>query len=154
MLKDLIVNLRFGVLKNANTFCSLLFLVIIFTSWKVFSSPLADSLLLESEWQEISRTHLSILTDLSNAVVWMVSTLPLISKSSSPLTNPLVTVPRAPNTIGITITFTFHSFFPSPRKVNVLILLFTFDFTLWSARKAKSTFLQVDYYKVWSFGWD
>ena len=40
----------------------------------------------------------------------MVSTRPLISKSSSPCTNLLVTVPRAPITIGITITFMFHCF--------------------------------------------
>ena len=59
---------------------------------------------------QVSRTLLSILADLSNAVVWIVSTHPLISKSSSPFTNPLVTVPRAPVTIGITVTFMFHSF--------------------------------------------
>ena len=40
----------------------------------------------------------------------MVSTRPLISKSSSPCTNPLVTVPSAPITIGITVTFMFHRF--------------------------------------------
>ena len=28
----------------------------------------------------------------------------------SPFNNPLVTVPKAPNTIGITVTFMFHSF--------------------------------------------
>ena len=36
---------------------------------------------------------------------------PLISKSSSPCTNPLVTVPSVPITISITVTFIFHSFF-------------------------------------------
>ena len=40
----------------------------------------------------------------------MVSTRPLISKSSSPCTHPLVAVPRAPTTIGITVTFMLHSF--------------------------------------------
>ena len=59
---------------------------------------------------QISRTHFSILADLNNEVVWMVSANLLISKSSSPCTNPLVTVPRAPITIGITVTFMFHSF--------------------------------------------
>ena len=36
---------------------------------------------------QVSRILLSILADLSNAVVWMLSALPLISKSSSPCTN-------------------------------------------------------------------
>ena len=58
----------------------------------------------------VSRTLLSILADLSNAVVWIVSILPLISKFSSLSTSPLVTVPRAPTTIGITVTFMFHGF--------------------------------------------
>ena len=53
----------------------------------------------------------------------MISTRPLISKTSSPYTNPLVIVPRAPIIIGINIPFMFHSFFC---KVEVLILLFTF----------------------------
>ena len=43
-----------------------------------------------------------------NAVVKMVSTCPLISKSSSLFTNPLVIVPSTPITIGITVTFLFH----------------------------------------------
>ena len=50
----------------------------------------------------VSRTLLSILTDLNNAAVWMFSTRPLISKYYSPCTNPLVTVPRASITISIT----------------------------------------------------
>ena len=47
---------------------------------------------------------------LNNAVVWMVSTCPLISKSSSPFANPLGIVPSAPITFGITVTFMFHNF--------------------------------------------
>ena len=46
----------------------------------------------------------------------MVSTRPLICKSSSPCTNPLVIVPCTPIRVGITVTFMFHSFFSSPRK--------------------------------------
>ena len=59
---------------------------------------------------QISRTFLDILADFNNAVIWMFSTHPVISKSSSPFINPLVTVPRAPIIIGINITFMFHSF--------------------------------------------
>ena len=66
----------------------------------------------ESNSPQVSRTLLSILSDFNNAVVWMVSNQP-ISNSSSPCTNPLVTVPSALITIGITITFMFHSFFSS-----------------------------------------
>ena len=56
----------------------------------------------------------------------MVSTHPLISKFFSPCTNPLVSVPIAPITIGITVTFMFHNFFQFPSKVEVLILLYAF----------------------------
>ena len=40
----------------------------------------------------------------------MVSIRPLILMSSSSCINPLVTVPSSPITIGITVTFMFHSF--------------------------------------------
>ena len=53
----------------------------------------------------------------------MVSTCPPTSKSSSPFSNPLVTVPKAPITIGIIVTCMFHSFFQFPSKVEVFILI-------------------------------
>ena len=80
----------------------------------------------DSKSPQVSRTLLSILAVLNNAVVWMVSTRPPTSKSSSPFSNPLITVPNAPITIGIIFTCMFHSFFPFPSKVEVFILLFTF----------------------------
>ncbi len=80
----------------------------------------------DSKSPQVSRTLLSILTVLNNVVVWMVSTRSPTSKSSGPFKNPSVTVPKAPITIGIIITFMFHSFFQFPSKVVVLILLFTF----------------------------
>ena len=52
----------------------------------------------------------------------MVSAPPVISKSFSPL----VTVPKVPVTIGIIVTFMFHSFFKFPSKVHVLIFLCIF----------------------------
>ena len=56
----------------------------------------------------------------------MASTRPLTSKSLSPFSNPLVTVPNAPITIGIIVTNMLYSFFQFPSKVEVHILLFTF----------------------------
>ena len=61
---------------------------------------------------QVYRTLLSILADLNNVVVLIVSTRLFISKSSSPFTSSLVTVPKAPITVGITATFMFQSFFP------------------------------------------
>ena len=61
----------------------------------------------------VSTTILNVLVDLNNAVVWMVSTRPLISNSLSSCTNYLVTVPSAPITIGIIDTvliIIIHSF--------------------------------------------
>ena len=63
---------------------------------------------------------------LNNVAVWMVSTRPPISKSFSPFSNPSVTVPNAPITIGIIVTCMFHFFFEFPSLVEVRILLFTF----------------------------
>ena len=79
----------------------------------------------DSKSPQVFKTLLSILLDLNNVVVRMASTRPPTSKSSSPLTNPLVTVANALITIGIIVTFMFHSFYQFPNKVEVLILLFT-----------------------------
>ena len=65
---------------------------------------------LHQSFSDSTRIVLSILANLNNAVVLMVSTRPPISKSSSHFINPSVTVPRAPITIGINVTFMFHSF--------------------------------------------
>ena len=55
-----------------------------------------------------------------------------------------MTVPSVPITIGITLTFLFHSFFQFSSKVKVFIsLLLSFSFTLWSAGMAKFTVWQV-----------
>ena len=80
----------------------------------------------DSKSSQVSKTRLRILAVLSNAVVWIVSTRPPISKSSRPFNNPLVIVPKAPITIGTIVTFMFHSFFQFSSKVEVLIFLFTF----------------------------
>ena len=72
----------------------------------------------------------------------MVSTRLLISKSSSPCTNPLVTVQSAPITIGVTVTWMFHCFFNSQARSRYLALFSpSFSFTLCSVRTAKSHYL-------------
>ena len=85
---------------------------------------------------------LSILTDFNNAVDWLVSTRPLISKFPSPCTNPFVTVPSVPVTIGITVIFSFHRFFHSLARYSSLFLS-SLSFTLWPARTIKSTIRKI-----------
>ena len=98
----------------------------------------------DSESPQVSRSLLSILAVLNNAVVWMVSTRLRTSKFSSPFNNPLVTVPKAPITIGIIVTFMFHSFFNSlARSRYFFFFSHSSSFILWSAGTAKSTILQV-----------
>ena len=69
----------------------------------VFHLSLSDSK------SQVSRT----LLDLNKAVFWMVSTRPLISKSSSLCTNPLLTLPSTPTIIDSTVIFIFYSFLSS-----------------------------------------
>ena len=71
----------------------------------VFHRSLSDS-----KTPKGSRTLFSILAVLHNVVVWIVSTSPPTSKSSSPFDNSFVTLPKAPITIGIIVTCRFHSF--------------------------------------------
>ena len=77
----------------------------------------------DSKSPQVSRTRLSILAVLSN---------------------PLVTVPNAPITIGTIVTFMFHSFFNSLARSRYLSFFsLSFRFILWSAGTAKSTILQI-----------
>ena len=62
----------------------------------------------DSKSPQVSRAQLSFLAVLNNVVVWKVSTRPLTSNSFSPFSNPFVTVPNAPITIGIIFTCMFH----------------------------------------------
>ncbi len=56
------------------------------------------------------------------------------SKSSSTFSNPFVTVPNAPITIGIIVTCMFHSFFNSLARLEYLSFFsHSFSFILWSA---------------------
>ena len=83
----------------------------------------------DSKSPQISGTLLSILAVLNNAVVWMVSTRLPTSKSSRPFNNPLVTVPKAPITIGIIVTCMFHRFCFLFLFIIIIILLIWEFFT-------------------------
>ena len=130
----------------------------IFTPLEFFTSALDDGL---------SWTLLSILAIFNHVVVWMVSTRPPTSTSSSPFNSPLVTVQNAPIRISIIVTFMFHSFFlvfafcSLARSRYFSFFSLSFNFILWSAGTANSIILQVkfsffgggiDYYKFWSSG--
>ena len=91
----------------------------------------------DNKSHQVSRTEESwrLHGHFSNSVVWMVS---------SPLINPSVSVPRALITIGIIVTFMFHSFFSSLARSKCLSFIsLSFNFTHWPAGTAKSTILQV-----------
>ena len=129
--------------------CSII--IFIFTPWEFFTSTLADYLSLESEWQKCLLKSPGLFE-----VLWRISTRPISSNSSCLFDNPLVTVQKVPITIGVIVTFIFHSFFNS-LAMSRYITFFTlsFNFTLWLS---KFIILQVlyfvDYYNVWSSGWD
>ena len=98
----------------------------------------------DSKSPQVSRTRLRILVVLSNAVVWIVSSRPLTSKSSRSFNNPLVIVPNAPITIGTIVTFMFHSFFNSLARSRYLSFFsLSFRFILWFAGTAKSKILHI-----------
>ena len=78
----------------------------------------------DSKSLQISRVLLSILAVFNNAAFWTVSTRPPTSKSSRPFNNPLITVPKAPITIGIIVTFIYHSFVQF--SCNSLFIFFKF----------------------------
>ena len=82
-------------------------------SLQVFASALADGLSRESGWQslQVSRNLLSILADLYNTVLWMVSICPLISNFSRTLFTLLEIIPSVPITTGIIITLMFSRLF-------------------------------------------
>ena len=84
-------------------------LLLLFTFWEFLSFWMMAFhwSLRDNKSPQVSWNLLRILADLNNAVVHRVSTHPLIFKSSSPFINPSVTVPI---TIGINVTFMFHSF--------------------------------------------
>ena len=86
-----------------------------------------------SKSPQVSVTLLSILANINIALVWIVFTRPLISKSYIPSTSQLVTVSSVPKTNGITVTFMFHRLLSSLVGSRYLSLFsLPFNFILWS----------------------
>ena len=105
---------------------------------------IADGLSLEFEWQQVSRTLLSIIAVL-NAVVWMVSTRLPASKSSNPFINPFSYCIKRTNHNWYNCHLYVPLFFFNSlaRSRYLSIFSHSFSFILWSARTAMSTILQI-----------
>ena len=103
----------------------------------------------DGKFPQVSRTLHSILTNFNNAVVWMVSTRPLISMSSSPCINPSVIVSRAHITIDITITLMLQ-FFLKFLATSTYLSFFSFFFSilLCSTGTVKSTMWNILFFAV------
>ena len=98
----------------------------------VFHRSLSDS-----KSPQVFRTPLSNLAVLNHAAIWMLSTSPPTSNSSSPFNNPLVTVPKALITIGIIVTMP-HSFFHSLASSRYLSFFFFTNLQLYSVISRES----------------
>ena len=123
-----------------------------FSQLVVFYQSLSDDKSLKD-----SRTFLSILTDLSNVVVWLVSVCPLISQSPSFLNNPLVIVRSAPTTSDITVTFIFLTFFNSLTSFRYpffYLLILPCGYLERQSPQFSSFSFFVDYHSVWLSGRD
>ena len=70
---------------------------------------------------QVSRTLLSILGNLNNAEIWMVSILPLIFNSFSLFSEYLVTILSAPTITSITITLMFTVFLILRQDPNICL---------------------------------
>ena len=107
------------------------------------------------KFPQISRTLLSILADLNNAVVWS----PLILLFPSPPV-PLLIILWLYQEHQLQLVYTSLSCSSFSSSLARSFFSFSFNFTLWSAETVRSTILQVsfvvvvvvDYYKVWSSG--
>ena len=132
-------------------------LLLFYTFQRFFFHPaFADVLPLESEWQQVFSSHLDSSQYLNNSVV---STRPLISKSSFPFIIPLMVVPRKSIIIGISSHLCPHRFFSSlARSTNLSLFSLFFNFTVTGRQNSLFSrffslfFFVFDYYYIWSFG--
>ena len=89
-------------------------------SWWTFTGRLLAASILRSPGH-----LLSILADISNAVVWIISILTRISSSTSLFWHE-TTIPSTPTTSGITVTFHVPLLFQFSGKIQVFTSLFAF----------------------------
>ena len=108
----------------------------------------------DSKSPQVSRTLLSILAVLNNALIWMVSTRPPTAMSSSHRT-------KCTNYNWYNCHLHVPQFFQFLNKVAILIFLFTFLQIYSVVRRdsnvdyfSNSLFFFLDYYMVWSSGRD
>ena len=99
----------------------------------------------DSKVPQVSSTLLTILADLDNAIVWMVSTRPVIFKFSSPSTNHLVTVPSATITLSFSTGFSILLQTPGTLLLLFLLLLRVFNISVswWSFIEVSRTLLSI-----------
>ena len=129
-------------------------IIIIIIHWIFFIPVLAGGFSLECEWQQVSRTLLSIMADLRNAVVRMVSTCPLNSKSSSIFIKSLRIVLSAPITIGFTVIFMLHSYSGSLASSKYLNLFsISLIFIQWSTGTSKYAIRQLLFFFTYQLIW-
>ena len=114
----------------------------------VFHWSLRDSM-----FSLVSRTVLSILVDLNNAVFWMVLRCPLIFKYSMSFKQSFDDCTERSNYNWYLYYFFVPSyFFISPAKSKqVSLFSISFSFTLWSAGTAKFPIRQVLFFFLFSF---
>ena len=100
--------------------------------------------LIDSTSPQVSRTLLSILADLNNAVVWMVSTRALISESSGPCKN-LLWLHRVHQLqlVSPSLSRSIVFFNSQARSTHLSLSSILFSFTLWLAGTTKSNIRQV-----------
>ena len=133
-------------------------IIIIMLLLESFTTALADTLSLSfsDKNPQVSWILLSIMADFNHAVVRMVSIRRFISKFWGPFTNPLVTVPRATITIGVNLTFMFHSLFNSQARSKYLSFFsLSFNFICGQPGQRSSQFCNLSFFyyqKVWSAG--
>ena len=105
-------------------------LLLLFTPWEFFTSALADGLSLNFEWQQVS----SSLWDSSQYYGRSRQCSNLDGLHSSPFSchfnNPLVTLPKAPITISMIVTFMFHSFSITLQGPDTYLFFFNFTFII------------------------
>ena len=143
---------------NSHSVWLLLLLLLLQSFWHQRQLLVFHWSLRDSKSPQVSRTLLSIVAVLNNFVVWMFSTRLPTYNSSCSFNNPLVTVPKAPITIGIIVTFMFHSF-SIPLKGRGTYTSFHFLSVLLYGLPGQQTrqfckffffFFFVDNYNVWS----